>query len=65
MEKVMILLTIKLKHLKFMNNNRKVIIKGIEKIIEKVECWVTKDDIARVVDFNRMTRREDFMEIEE
>ena len=35
----------------------------MEKVIKLVESWVDNRDIARVIEFDRIIRREEFIEI--
>ena len=62
-KEVILLLTIKLHNTKTINNNKKAIIEGIEKAVELVERWVDYSNIARVVNCDRLIRREDFLDI--
>ena len=50
--------------MKYLYNNKKAIKYSIEKAIKLVQNWVEEGSIAGIIDFNRMTRREDFYEIE-
>ena len=60
-----ILLIIRLANQKYTNDNRKVIIKGMRRTIDIVEKQSENGNIVGVVEFNSITKREDYDDIEE
>ena len=61
----MILLTVRLDNLKYINNNKKVIIKGMDRVIDIVEQQSKNWNIIRVAEFNGIIKREDYDDIKE
>ena len=55
----------KFSYQKYTDNNQRVIIEGIERTIDIVEQQSEKGDIAGLVKFSGMTKREDYTDIDE
>jgi len=61
---VILLLTMKVKNVKSLRSDKKAVKEAIEKVVELVQLWPDKGNIAGVVDFDKIIRREDYEEIE-
>ena len=54
----------KVKNVKSLRSDKKAVKEAIEKVVELVQLWLDKGNIAGVVDFDKIIRREDYEEIE-